>query len=62
VNKKILDGFYTPKLVDEYIEDFTNVLSGYLDKSQGGEKTNILTDFLIQKEKDSVEYFCQKIS
>ena len=61
MNKKFLDGFYIPRIIDEYIEDYDRILNDYYEKSKGPERTNILVEYLIQKEKDHIEYFIQKI-
>jgi hypothetical protein len=61
MSKKFLDGFYLPRTLDEYLEDYDKILSDYYEKSHGFEKTNILIDFLILKEKDHIDYFLQKV-
>jgi hypothetical protein len=61
MNKKFLDGFYIPKTLGEYFEDYNCVLENYLNQSRGLEKSKIFINFALVKEKDHIEYFSQKV-
>ncbi len=57
IDKKIFDNFYRNKNIDDYISDYSELFEGYGGKSKGWVKTELLIDFLIEKEKANIEYF-----
>ncbi len=57
IDKKIFDNFYRNKNIDDYISDYSELFEGYGSKSKGWVKTELLIDFLIEKEKSNIEYF-----
>ena len=61
IDKKFFDNFYKNKTVEDYIADFNELFEGYRDKSKGSLKTELLVDFLIEKEKANIEYFIKSM-
>lgn len=61
IDKKMYDGFYTSKVIDDFIQDYKDFCNNYQDKCKGLNKTQILINYLIQSENNIIKYFVKKI-
>jgi hypothetical protein len=55
------DNYYTTKNSNDLLADIQTVLENYIEEARGVEKLKILRDFLIEHEKNIVEYYIKQI-